>query len=118
VTVDDLKRLSAELFAPTLSLWCSVRSSRVTAMTTRVGVIGAYGKMGELICKAVENEPEMALVAKVGASDLKDSRRERRRGRGDVTNAQAAEQNLPWLALHEIHAVVGTSESVTTGSMK
>lgn len=77
---------------------------------TRVGVIGAYGRMGELICKAIENEPEIELVAKVGASDpLKMLGESGVEIAVDVTNAQAAEQNLPWLALHEIHAVVGTS---------
>jgi len=113
VTVDDLKRLSAELFAADPVVVVLVRSSRVTAMTTRVGVIGAYGKMANSSVRLSKTNPRWARRQGWCIRPLKILGESGRRGPVDVTNAQAAEQNLPWLALHEIHAVVGTSESVT-----
>ena len=81
---------------------------------TKVGVVGAYGNMGSHICAAVEAAEGMELVAKVGHSDplailgVNDADVV-----VDVTSAEAAKKNLPWFALHEMHAVVGTSGSVS-----
>jgi 4-hydroxy-tetrahydrodipicolinate reductase len=38
-------------------------------MTTKVGVIGASGKMGSEVCRAVEADDDLELVARVGRDD-------------------------------------------------
>lgn len=76
----------------------------------RVGVNGAGGRMGSAVCSAVEAAPDLELAATV------------RRGQElrafadaecdvvvDFTTAEACRTTLPWLAMHGIHAVVGTS---------
>ncbi len=39
-------------------------------MTTKVGVIGASGKMGVEVCRAVEADDDLELVARIGSADL------------------------------------------------
>ncbi|HZJ49537.1 MAG TPA: 4-hydroxy-tetrahydrodipicolinate reductase [Actinomycetota bacterium] len=39
----------------------------------RVGVIGAYGRMGAEVCRAVEAEDDLELIARVGRRDSMDS---------------------------------------------
>jgi len=39
----------------------------------RVGVIGAYGRMGAEVCRAVEAEDDLELIARVGRRDSLDS---------------------------------------------
>jgi 4-hydroxy-tetrahydrodipicolinate reductase len=39
----------------------------------KVGVVGAYGRMGAEVCRAVETEDGLELVAKVGRQDSLDS---------------------------------------------
>ena len=38
-------------------------------MTTKVGVIGASGKMGAEVCRAVETDDDLELVARIGSAD-------------------------------------------------
>lgn len=38
-------------------------------MAIKVGVIGAFGKMGAEVCRAVEAEPGLELAARIGRSD-------------------------------------------------
>ncbi|HZK52464.1 MAG TPA: 4-hydroxy-tetrahydrodipicolinate reductase, partial [Actinomycetota bacterium] len=38
-------------------------------MATKVGVIGASGKMGSEVCRAVEADDDLELVARVGRDD-------------------------------------------------
>lgn len=75
----------------------------------RVGVIGARGRMGEVICRALD-ESAHDLVARIGRGDdlrvLVDVDAELI---VDVTHAEAARQTLSWAALHAMHAVVGTT---------
>jgi len=76
----------------------------------RVGVVGAYGKMGEAISAAIEADEALTLSARVGSNDQLRSLVEA--GTDvvvDVTNLQAARENLPWFAMHDMHAVVGTT---------
>lgn len=76
----------------------------------RVGVVGAYGKMGEAISAAIEADGNLTLSARVGSNDELRSLAEA--GTDvvvDVTNLQAARENLPWFAMHDMHAVVGTT---------
>jgi 4-hydroxy-tetrahydrodipicolinate reductase len=42
-------------------------------MTTRVGVIGASGKMGTEVCRAVEADDDLDLIARVGRADSLES---------------------------------------------
>lgn len=90
----------------------------------RVGVIGAGGRMGREVCRAVTEADDLELVAVVdprlpeglpGAAALPA-------GAGvevlaeagaqvavDFTEADAARSNLRWCADHRVHAVVGTT---------
>jgi 4-hydroxy-tetrahydrodipicolinate reductase len=76
----------------------------------RVGVVGAYGKMGIAICDALEASTEHTLSARIGSND--ELRLLAEAGTDvvvDVTNLEAARANLPWFAMHDMHAVVGTT---------
>jgi 4-hydroxy-tetrahydrodipicolinate reductase len=96
----------------------------------RVGVSGAAGQMGRTVCAAVAADPDLVLVAAVDRAGVED-------GAGDAapwtfdgvalstelhafadaecdvvvdfTVADAARTTLPWLAMHGMHAVVGTT---------
>ncbi|MDG2029009.1 MAG: 4-hydroxy-tetrahydrodipicolinate reductase [Acidimicrobiales bacterium] len=77
---------------------------------TQVGVAGARGRMGQEVCRAVEADADLELVAQIDEGDdvqaLVDA--------GcdvvvDFTVAAAARETLPVLAANGIHAVVGTS---------
>jgi 4-hydroxy-tetrahydrodipicolinate reductase len=76
----------------------------------RVGVLGAKGRMGAEVCRAVEGAPDLELVARVDADDpltgLVDA--------GvhvavDFTHPGAVLDNLQFCLDHDIAAVVGTS---------
>jgi 4-hydroxy-tetrahydrodipicolinate reductase len=66
--------------------------------------------MGAAVCAAVEADPDLELVARV---DVGDELRAFADAACDVvvdfTVADAARVTLPWLAMHGIHAVVGTT---------
>ena len=88
----------------------------------QVGVFGAGGRMGATVCEAVAADPELELVAAVdpnrvgatagGAVTVAD-RQVVADAEADVvvdfTIAEAARDNLIWLAEQRIHAVVGTT---------
>ena len=79
-------------------------------MTVRVGVLGAGGRMGRTVCDAVQEADGLELVAEVDVDDDLDAFVDA--GATvvvDFTVIDAARKNLPWLAEHGIHAVVGTS---------
>jgi 4-hydroxy-tetrahydrodipicolinate reductase len=77
---------------------------------TRVGVVGAAGRMGQEVCRAVENDPELELVAQL---DLEDDPAWLVDANCDVvvdfTVVDAARTTLAFLAANGIHAVAGTS---------
>lgn len=93
----------------------------------RVGVVGVGGRMANTACAAVAIDPELQLVAAVGRHaagteiDTGDDGRLTVAGElraladancavvVDFTVAEAARVTLPWLAMHGIHAVVGTT---------
>ena len=88
----------------------------------RVGVIGAAGRMGATVCNAVHADAELELVAAVDpqspgatihgvtiASELRALADAKVDVAVDFTVADAARVTLPWLAMHSIHAVVGTT---------
>lgn len=76
----------------------------------RVGVLGARGRMGIEVCKAVNAAPDMELVAMVDAGDwlfnVSDAGAE---VVIDFTRPDVVMDNLHWCVDQGIHAVVGTS---------
>lgn len=91
----------------------------------RVGVVGAAGRMGATVCAAVAADPALQLVAAVDTTgdvtaqgvaisrELKALADARAEVVVDFTIAAAARVTLPWLALHGVHAVVGTTGFTT-----
>ncbi len=88
----------------------------------KVGVIGAAGRMGATVCNAVAADPDLELVAVVDpgspgstthgltiAKDLRALADAHVDVAVDFTVADASRVTLPWLAMHSIHAVVGTT---------
>jgi len=99
---------------------------------TKVGVLGAGGRMGREVCRAVAGDPELTLVAAVdptaagtrvgelagvggeaGALEVAGGV-EALAGAGagvavDFTVASAAAANMAWCAANGVHAVVGTT---------
>ena len=88
----------------------------------RVGVSGAAGRMGAMVCQTVALEPDLELVAAVdpgaagavieGLTIAGEPRAFADAGAEvvvDFTVAQAARRTVPWLAMHGMHAVVGTT---------
>ena len=91
-------------------------------MTIRVGVIGAAGRMGATVCSAVVADKNLELVAAVDtasagsvingitvSSELRALADAKVEVAVDFTVAAASRINLPWLAMHNVHAVVGTT---------
>ncbi len=88
----------------------------------KVGVIGAAGRMGATVCNAVAADPDLELVAVVDpgspgstthgltiAKELRALADAHVDVAVDFTVADASRVTLPWLAMHSIHAVVGTT---------
>jgi 4-hydroxy-tetrahydrodipicolinate reductase len=74
----------------------------------RVGVLGARGRMGDEVCRAVEAADDLSLVA---ALDVDDAR-EPLRGADvvvDFTSPDAVMDNLRWCIAAGLHCVVGTT---------
>ncbi|MBI5089142.1 MAG: 4-hydroxy-tetrahydrodipicolinate reductase [Actinobacteria bacterium] len=91
-------------------------------MTIKVGVVGAGGRMGRAVCAAVAADYELELAAVVARSvagepiegvvaapDLRALADAGAEVVVDFTIASSARVTLPWLAMHGMHAVVGTS---------
>jgi 4-hydroxy-tetrahydrodipicolinate reductase len=100
-------------------------------MAIRLGVNGAGGRMGSAVCRAVALDPDLELVAAVdpqlarkaipigpdGADGPVLTASGELRAFADAacdvvvdfTVAAAARVTLPWLAMHGVHAVVGTT---------
>ena len=91
-------------------------------MTIRVGVIGAAGRMGQTVCAAISADKNLELVAAVDsaasgstvegltiAKDLRALADAKVEVAVDFTVAAASRVNLPWLAMHNVHVVVGTT---------
>jgi 4-hydroxy-tetrahydrodipicolinate reductase len=74
----------------------------------RVGVLGANGRMGAEVCRAVEAAEDMTLVGGVDVGDDRDALR----GAEvvvDFTTPGAVMDNLEWCIGAEVNAVVGTT---------
>jgi len=96
----------------------------------RVGVLGAGGRMGRVVCQAVADDPALELVAAVDprlagidlrqatgvdvgglqvGGDAGDLARAGTEVAVDFTVAEAAVDHLRWCAANGVHAVVGTT---------
>jgi 4-hydroxy-tetrahydrodipicolinate reductase len=79
----------------------------------RVGVLGAAGKVGREVCRAVEAADDMILVARVDVADDADDLEDLvTSGAGmvvDFTHPDVVMDNLEFCIDHGIHAVVGTT---------
>jgi 4-hydroxy-tetrahydrodipicolinate reductase len=74
----------------------------------KVGVLGARGRVGAEVCRAVEAADDMELVAAVDIGDA----REPLSGADavvDFTHPDAVMDNLRWCVERGVHAVVGTT---------
>jgi 4-hydroxy-tetrahydrodipicolinate reductase len=76
--------------------------------TVKVGVLGARGRVGAEVCRAVEEAPDTVLVARVDVGDDLDTLTA-----ADVvvdfTHPDAVMDNLRWCIAHGLHCVVGTT---------
>jgi 4-hydroxy-tetrahydrodipicolinate reductase len=77
-------------------------------VTVRVGVLGAEGRVGSEVCRAVEAERDTELVARVDAGDDLETLTA-----ADVvvdfTHPDVVMDNLRWCIAHGLHCVVGTT---------
>lgn len=77
---------------------------------TRVGVIGARGRMGQQVCKAVDAAPDLELVAMVDAGDWLFSVADAgSQVLVDFTHPDVVMDNIRFAVDQGIHAVVGTT---------
>ncbi|GIE84194.1 4-hydroxy-tetrahydrodipicolinate reductase [Actinoplanes regularis] len=76
----------------------------------RVGVLGARGRMGLEVCKAVDAAADLDLVALINQGDsLESASGSGARVLVDFTNPGVVMENLRWAIGQGIHVVVGTS---------
>lgn len=80
--------------------------------TIRVGVLGARGRMGNEVCKAVGGAEDMELVAAVDDGDGRDTL-EGAQVVVDFTTPDAVFGNIDWCLEHGVNLVVGTSGFTT-----
>ncbi|MER6944762.1 4-hydroxy-tetrahydrodipicolinate reductase [Nonomuraea sp. NPDC000554] len=74
----------------------------------KVGVLGARGRVGVEVCKAVEAATDMELVAALDKDDPID-RLEGAEVVVDFTHPDVVMGNLEWAIAHGVHPVVGTT---------
>ena len=76
----------------------------------KVGVLGAQGKVGREVCRAVQEDEGMALVAALDVGDSLDLLVESQADAVvDFTHPDAVMANLQFCVEHDIDAVVGTT---------
>jgi len=76
----------------------------------KVGVLGARGRVGDVVCKAVDDAEDMELVAAVDVDDEIDAVvTSGAEAVVDFTHPDAVMDNLEFCIDHGIHAVVGTT---------
>jgi 4-hydroxy-tetrahydrodipicolinate reductase len=77
-------------------------------VTIKVGVLGARGRVGSEVCRAVERAPDLKLMAGLGSGDALDSL-----ALADVvvdfTRPDVVMDNLRWCIGRGLHCVVGTT---------
>lgn len=78
--------------------------------TIKVGVLGARGKVGAEVCRAVSAAADTELVAQVDAGDALESLVEAgAQAVVDFTHPDVVMENLRFCIGHGVHAVVGTT---------
>jgi 4-hydroxy-tetrahydrodipicolinate reductase len=76
----------------------------------KVGVLGARGKVGAEVCRAVEDAADLELVAAIDAGDpIEDLVTSGAQAVVDFTHPDVVMDNLEFCVDHGIHAVVGTT---------
>src|SRR4051812_18929046 len=79
----------------------------------RVGVLGAAGKVGREVCRAVDDAEDLELVASVDTGNDDDSLEDVVKAGAqavvDFTHPDVVMGNLEFCVRHGIHAVVGTT---------
>jgi 4-hydroxy-tetrahydrodipicolinate reductase len=86
------------------------RSQPAAGAPIRVGVLGARGRMGQQVCTAVEQAPDLELAAMVDAGDwLAGVIEAGAQVLVDFTHPDAVMDNLRFAADNDLHAVVGTT---------
>ena len=79
-------------------------------MNVKVGVLGARGRMGQEVCRAIKATNDLELVAEIDLNDsieiLKSSKAE---VIVDFTTPEVVMENLKFAIENGIHAVVGTT---------
>ena len=76
----------------------------------KVGVLGARGKVGAEVCRAVEEAADLELVAAIDAGDpIEDLVTSGAQAVVDFTHPDVVMDNLEFCVDHGIHAVVGTT---------
>jgi len=77
---------------------------------TRVGVIGAYGRMGSATCDAIDADDDLELVARVGrADDLRSLADVGAEVAIEFTEPASVASNVRWCLEKGIHTVVGAT---------
>lgn len=80
------------------------------AAVRRVGVLGARGKVGAEVCRAVEEAEDLELVAALDVDDALERLVETSADAVvDFTHPDAVMGNLEFCVRHGVHAVVGTT---------
>lgn len=74
----------------------------------KVGVLGACGRVGAELCRAVEAAEDLELVAAVDVGDSREPL-ESAQVAIDFTHPDAVMDNVRWCVEHGVHAVVGTT---------
>lgn len=79
-------------------------------MAIRIAVVGAKGRMGQEVCRAIKGDKDLELVAEI---DLNDSLTSALESKADVivdfTNAAAAAKTAEFAIANGIHLVIGTT---------
>ena len=84
--------------------------TEASANRLKVGVLGARGKVGSEVCRAVEAAPDLELVASIDVDDSLDLLVESgAQAVVDFTHPDVVMENLAFCIGHGIHAVVGTT---------
>jgi 4-hydroxy-tetrahydrodipicolinate reductase len=82
--------------------------TRLSFVTIKVGVLGARGRVGSEVCRAVERADDLKLMAALGSTDALDSL-----ALADVvvdfTRPDVVMDNLRWCIGRGLHCVVGTT---------
>lgn len=77
-------------------------------MSTRVGVLGARGRMGSEVCRAVDGAEDLELVAALDAGEDREPLRAAEVV-VDFTTPDAVLDNVRWCIEAGLHVVVGTT---------